>query len=61
MRDGAPSVASAWRQVMPDDPKICRMAETLLTEVAGVPDHDGCERGENLAAALKLRSNTMLS
>jgi hypothetical protein len=28
------SVASAWRQRMPDDPEICRMVETLLAELS---------------------------
>ncbi len=30
----------------PDHPEACRMAETLLTEVAGVPVRERCERGE---------------
>ena len=30
----------------PEHPEVCRMAETLLTEVAGVPVHERCERGE---------------
>jgi predicted ArsR family transcriptional regulator len=32
--------------VTPDHPGVCRMAETLLTELAGVPVHEHCERGE---------------
>ena len=32
--------------VTPDHPEVCRMAETLLTELAGVPVHEHCERGE---------------
>jgi predicted ArsR family transcriptional regulator len=32
--------------VTPDHPEVCRMAETLLTELAGVPIHEHCERGE---------------
>jgi predicted ArsR family transcriptional regulator len=32
--------------VTPDYPEVCRMAETLLTELAGVPVHEHCERGE---------------
>jgi predicted ArsR family transcriptional regulator len=32
--------------VTPAHPEVCRMAETLLTELAGVPVHEHCERGE---------------
>ena len=32
--------------VTPDHPEVCRMAETLLTELAGAPVHEHCERGE---------------
>jgi len=32
--------------VTPDHPEVCRMAETLVTEVAGLPVHERCERGE---------------
>jgi predicted ArsR family transcriptional regulator len=32
--------------VTPDHPEVCRMAETLLTELAGVPVHEQCERSE---------------
>jgi predicted ArsR family transcriptional regulator len=32
--------------VTPDHPEVCRMAETLLAELAGVPVHEHCERGE---------------
>ncbi len=30
----------------PDHPEVCRMAETLVTEVAGVPVYERCDRGE---------------
>ena len=30
----------------PDHPEVCRMAETLVTEVSGVPVYERCERGE---------------
>ena len=30
----------------PEHPEVCRMAETLLTEVAGVPVYERCARGE---------------
>ena len=30
----------------PDHSEVCRMAETLVTEVAGVPVYERCDRGE---------------
>ncbi len=33
--------------VTPDHPEVCRMAETLLTELVGVPVHEHCDRSEN--------------
>ena len=33
--------------VTPDHPEVCRMAETLLAELAGVPIHEHCDRGES--------------
>ena len=32
--------------VTPDHPEVCRMAETLIAEVAGVSVHEQCDRGE---------------
>ena len=32
--------------VTPDHPEACRMAETLVTRVAGVPVYERCDRGE---------------
>jgi predicted ArsR family transcriptional regulator len=32
--------------VTPDHPEACRMAETLVTQVAGVPVYERCDRGE---------------
>ena len=32
--------------VTPDHPEVCRMAETLVTEVSGVPVYERCDRGE---------------
>ena len=32
--------------VTPDHPEVCRMAETLVAELAGVPVHERCDRGE---------------
>ena len=33
--------------VVPGHPEVCRLAEALLTELAGVPIHEHCDRGEN--------------
>jgi predicted ArsR family transcriptional regulator len=32
--------------VTPDHPEVCRMAETLITELAGVLVYEHCDRGE---------------
>lgn len=32
--------------VVPGHPEVCRMAETLITELAGVPIYEHCDRGE---------------
>ncbi len=32
--------------VTPEHPEVCRMAETLLTELAGVPVYEHCDRGD---------------
>ncbi len=32
--------------VSPDHPEVCRMAETMITELAGVPIYEHCDRGE---------------
>ncbi len=32
--------------IAPDHPEVCRMAETLLTELAGVPVYEHCDHGE---------------
>jgi predicted ArsR family transcriptional regulator len=32
--------------VVPDHPEVCRLAEALLTEVAGLPVHEHCDRDE---------------
>jgi predicted ArsR family transcriptional regulator len=32
--------------VTPDHPEVCRMAENLITELAGVPVYEHCDRGE---------------
>jgi predicted ArsR family transcriptional regulator len=33
--------------VVPGHPGVCRMTESLLTELTGVPIHERCDRGEN--------------
>ena len=32
--------------VTPDHPEVCRLAEALVAEVAGMPVHERCDRGE---------------
>jgi predicted ArsR family transcriptional regulator len=32
--------------VTPDHPEVCRLAEALVAEVAGVPVHECCDRSE---------------
>jgi predicted ArsR family transcriptional regulator len=32
--------------VTPDHPEVCRLAEALVAELAGVPVHERCDRGE---------------
>ncbi len=32
--------------VTPGHPEVCRLAETLITELVGVPVHERCDRGE---------------
>ena len=33
--------------VVPGHPEVCRLAEALLTELAGIPIHEHCDRGDN--------------
>ena len=33
--------------VVPGHPGVCRMTESLLTELTGVPIHERCDRGDN--------------
>jgi predicted ArsR family transcriptional regulator len=33
---------------VPGHPEVCQLAETLLTELVGVPVHEQCENGETL-------------
>ena len=43
--------------VTPDHPDVCRMAETLVAELAGVPVHERCERGESPRCCFEIASN----
>jgi hypothetical protein len=44
-----------------DHPEVCRLAEALVAEVAGVPVHDRCDRSEKLAAASRSRKPMTLA
>jgi predicted ArsR family transcriptional regulator len=40
--------------VTPDHPEVCRMVETLITELAGVPVYEHCDRGERPRCCLEV-------
>ncbi len=40
--------------IMPGHPEVCRMAETLLTKLAGVPVYEHCDRGERPRCCFKV-------
>jgi predicted ArsR family transcriptional regulator len=42
--------------VTPDHPDVCRMAETLVAELAGVPVHEHCDRGERPRCCFEVAS-----
>jgi predicted ArsR family transcriptional regulator len=42
--------------VTPDHPEVCRMAEALVAEVAGVPVHEHCDRGERPRCCFEIAS-----
>jgi predicted ArsR family transcriptional regulator len=42
--------------VTPDHPEVCRMAEVLVAEVAGVPVHERCDRGERPRCCFEIAS-----
>ena len=42
--------------VTPEHPEVCRMAETLITELAGVPVHERCDRGERPRCCFEIAS-----
>jgi predicted ArsR family transcriptional regulator len=43
--------------VTPDHPEVCRMAETLIAELAGVPVHEHCDRGERPRCCFEIASS----
>ena len=43
--------------VAQDHPEVCRMAETLLTELAGVPIYEHCDRGERPRCCFEVAVN----
>jgi len=48
-QDGAPVIrgySCPLAAVTLDHPEVCRLAEALVTEVAGVPVHERCDRSE---------------
>ena len=42
--------------VTPVHPEVCRMAETLIAELAGVPVHERCDRGERPRCCFEIAS-----
>jgi predicted ArsR family transcriptional regulator len=42
--------------VTPDHPEVCRLAEALVAEVAGVPVHERCDRGERPRCCFEVAS-----
>ncbi len=49
-RDGALIIrgySCPLASVTPEHPEVCRMVETLITELTGVPVQEHCDRGEN--------------
>jgi predicted ArsR family transcriptional regulator len=42
--------------VTPDHPEVCRMAEALVAEVAGVSVHEHCDRGERPRCCFEIAS-----
>ncbi len=42
--------------VSPDHPEVCRMAETLIAELADVPVHERCDRGERPRCCFEIAS-----
>jgi predicted ArsR family transcriptional regulator len=44
--------------VTPDHPEVCRMAETLIAELASVPVHEHCDRGERPRCCFEIASSS---
>jgi predicted ArsR family transcriptional regulator len=44
--------------VTPEHPEVCRMAETLIAELAGVPVHEHCDRGERPRCCFEIASSS---
>jgi predicted ArsR family transcriptional regulator len=44
--------------VTPEHPEVCRMAEALVAELAGVPVHERCDRGERLRCCFEIASSS---
>jgi predicted ArsR family transcriptional regulator len=42
--------------VSPEHPEVCRMAETFITELAGVPVYEHCDRGERPRCCFEIAS-----
>jgi predicted ArsR family transcriptional regulator len=42
--------------VTPEHPEVCRMAEAMVAEVAGVPVHEHCDRGERPRCCFEIAS-----
>ena len=42
--------------VTPEHPEVCRMAEALVAELAGVPVHERCDRGERPRCCFEIAS-----
>ena len=40
--------------VTPEHPEVCRMAETLITELAGEPVYEHCDRSERPRCCLEV-------
>jgi predicted ArsR family transcriptional regulator len=40
--------------VTPEHPEVCRMVETLITKLAGVPVYEHCDRGERPRCCLEV-------
>jgi len=58
-RDGAVVIrgySCPLASVTPDHPEVCRMAEALVAEVAGVPVHEHCDRGERPRCCFEIAS-----